>query len=243
MAQTQNAHSVRFLSPGRVATLATLVAGLAAFFAFRLDRFITLDTLKANRGSLTAWVAAHWTLAAATYVAGYIAAVTLSLPLGAVMTMTGGFLFGPYLGAVLAAAGATTGATVLFIAARFAAGEPLRARAGPWLKRMEEGFNKNAFSYLLALRLTPVFPVWIVNLVPALLGMRIGPYVLATLIGVFPATCVYVLIGHGLGATLDSGQPFSAALNGWVVAALLGLALLVLVPPAVRHLRSHRARS
>lgn len=243
MPQTQNAHSAKLFTPARAATLATLVAGLGAFFAFRLDRFITLDTLRTNREALTTWVAAHWTLAAATYAVGYVAAVALSLPVGALMTMSGGFLFGPYLGAVLAAVGATMGATVLFVAARFAAGEPLRARAGPWLKRMEEGFNKNAFSYLLALRLTPVFPFWIVNLVPAFLGVRTDIYVLATLIGVLPATCVYVLIGHGLGTALDSGQPISAALNGWVIAALLGLALLVLVPPAVRHLRSHRTRS
>ena len=230
------------MTPARLLVLCALIAGIAAFFAFRLDRFVSLDALKTHREALTGWVAGHQVLAAAVYFVAYILVVALSLPVGAVMTLTSGFLFGPYLGVLLALAGATTGATVLFLAARFVFGAGLRARAGPWLRRMEEGFNKDAFSYLLALRLTPVFPFWIVNLVPAFLNVRTDTYVLATLIGVMPATLVFVLIGHGLGAALDSGEPLSAALNGWVIAALVGLALLVLIPPAVRQLRARRVR-
>ena len=226
------------MTPARVLVLCALAAGIAAFFAFRLDRFISLEALRTHREALTGWVAAHQGAAAATYFVAYILVVALSLPVGAVMTLTGGFLFGPYLGTLLALAGATVGATVLFLAARFVFGAALRTRAGPWLRRMEQGFNRNAFSYLLAIRLTPVFPFWIVNLVPAFLNVRTVTYVLATLIGVLPATVVFVLIGHGLGAALDSGEPVSAALNGWVIAALVGLALLVLIPPAVRHFRA-----
>lgn len=228
------------MTPARLIVLCALIAGIAAFFALRLDWFVSLDALKTNREALTGWVAAHQGLAAAAYFVAYILVVALSLPVGAVMTLTGGFLFGPYLGVLLAVAGATAGATVLFLAARFVFGAALRARAGPWLRRMEEGFNRNAFSYLLAIRLTPVFPFWIVNLVPAFLNVRTDTYVLATLIGVMPATVVFVLIGHGLGAALDSGEPLSAALNGWVIAALVGLALLVLIPPAARQLRARR---
>jgi uncharacterized membrane protein YdjX (TVP38/TMEM64 family) len=238
--KTQNTESRKFLTPARLFVLCALIAGIVAFFAFRLDRFVSLEALKTNREALTGWVAAHMVWAAVGYFVAYILAVALSLPVGAVMTLTGGFLFGPYLGMLLAIAGATAGATVLFLAARFVFGTALRARAGPWLRRMEAGFNKNAFSYLLALRLTPVFPFWIVNLVPAFLNVRTGTYVLATLIGVMPATVVFALIGHGLGTALDSGEPLSAALNGWVIAALAGLALLVLIPPAVRQLRARR---
>ena len=240
--RTQTAESRKFLTPARLLVLCALIAGIAAFFAFRLDRFVSLDALKTHREALTGWVAVHKVSAAAAYFVAYILVVALSLPVGAVMTLTGGFLFGPYLGMLLAVAGATAGATVLFLAARFVFGTALRTRAGPWLRRMEAGFNKDAFSYLLALRLTPVFPFWIVNLVPAFLNVRTDTYVLATLIGVMPATLVFVLIGHGLGAALDSGEPLTAALNGWVIAALVGLALLVLIPPVVRQLRARRVR-
>jgi uncharacterized membrane protein YdjX (TVP38/TMEM64 family) len=232
IAQQEHAQTARLMTPARLATLAVLIAGLIAFFALRLDRYVTLETLKTHRGALTAWVAAHRIEATAAYLALYIVTIGLSLPVATLMTITGGFLFGPYLGSVLAVAGATAGATAVFVAARFVIGDALRARAGPWLKRMEAGFNRNAFSYLLAIRLLPVFPFVIVNLVPAFLGVRLGTYVAATLIGIIPVTCALVLVGHGLGAVLDAGG--KPTLDPWVLAALAGIGVLVLVSVAVR---------
>jgi len=146
---------------------------------------------------------------------------------------------------VLAVIGATLGATLLFIAARFVIGDPLRARAGPWLKRMEAGFNQNAFSYLLAIRLTPVFPFWIVNLVPAFLGVKAWTYLAATFIGIIPVTCAFVLVGDGLGAVLDAGgaPTLGTVLDARVIAALLAIAMIFLTPPIVRALRRRRAGS
>src|SRR5262249_331590 len=125
--------------------LACLAAGFCAFFALGLHRYLTFDTLRANRAELLAWVAAHPVWAPLAYMAGYAAVVAFSLPGGAVMTVTGGFLFGTVLGAGYAVVGATIGAVVVFLAARTALGGMLRARAGGAIKRMEDGFREDAF--------------------------------------------------------------------------------------------------
>jgi len=153
-----------------------------------------------------------------------------------VLTITGGFLFGSIVATVLVVVAATLGATLVFLIARSALGDPLRARAGPFLQRMEAGFQEDAFNYLLVLRLIPIFPFWIVNLVPAFLGVPLRTYVLGTSIGIIPGSFVFASVGAGLGSVLDSGQAFSPAsvLTPQVVIALVGLALLALLPVAYR---------
>ena len=113
---------------------------------------------------LLVFVESHVFLAAIGFVLAYAAVVALSLPGATIMTLAGGFLFGVPLGATLTVIGATVGATLLFVIARSAFGDLLRQRAGPFLARMAEGFRKDAFSYLLFLRLVPAFPFWAVNL-------------------------------------------------------------------------------
>lgn len=222
--------------------LSALLGGIALFFAFRLDRYVTLETLKEHRDALTGWVAAHRAAAIAAYLGVYALVIALSLPVGVFLTLSGGFLFGPLLGTVLAVIGATTGATLVFLAARFIFGEALRARAGPWLSRMEAGFNRNAFTYMIALRLTPVLPFWLVNLVPAFLGVRVATFAAATLIGIIPLTFAFVLVGDGLGAILDAGgkRELGELIDHRIGIALVALALLVLTPPLVRALRARR---
>jgi uncharacterized membrane protein YdjX (TVP38/TMEM64 family) len=178
-------------------------------------------------------------LAAAVYVLCYAAVVALSVPGAAIMTLAGGFLFGVPTGASLTVIGATLGATVLFLIARFAAGDFLRRRAGPFLARMTEGFRKDAFNYLLFLRLMPVFPFWAVNLAPALLGMPLVPFVLATALGIIPGTVIYTAFGAGLGGVFDAGGEFDLAdvFSPTLIAASIGLGLLALLPVAVKRLR------
>jgi uncharacterized membrane protein YdjX (TVP38/TMEM64 family) len=148
------------------------------------------------------------------------------------MTIIGGFLFGAVLGTTLTVLAATAGATLLFLAARTALGSALRGKAESWLGRMETGFRRNAFSYLLVLRLVPLFPFFIVNLVPAFLGVGLGTYVAATLIGIVPGTLVFTLAGCGVGSILEAGGEFSirSVLTPEMIAALCGLALLALAP-------------
>jgi len=217
-----------------------LVAGLAAFLALRLDRYVSFAVLKEHRQALLDLVAAHAWATAAGFAAVYALCVAFSLPVAAVLTVTAGFLFGQVLATVLVVSGATAGAVAVFLAARTAIGDSLRRRAGPWLARMQEGFTENAFHYLLVLRLVPLFPFAVVNLVPAVLGMKLRDYALATFIGIIPGSFVYTAVGAGLGSVFDSGQEFSARgiLTPQVVLALGGLACLALVPVVYKKLKN-----
>lgn len=214
-----------------------VVAGVAvAFVALRLDRYLTVETLRNNDVELHAFIAAHLLLSTALFITAYALVVGFSLPGGAVMTLSGGFLFGFWTGSLLSIIGATAGAVMVFLIARLAIGDILRARAGPLVARMAAGFERNAFSYLLFLRLVPLFPFWAVNLAPALLGMDIRSFVAATVIGIIPATLAYASVGDGLGLYFKAGSqvPVSEILSPEMIALRVGLALLALLPMVIR---------
>ena len=229
----------------RLIPLVVLVAGLIAFFALGFDKYLTFEALRENRAWLLDQVRQSALLAAAVYIGVYILVVAFSLPGGAVMTITGGFLFGQWIGSLYVVFAATIGATILFIAAKTALGDMLRAKAGPFLKRMEAGFRENALSYLLVLRLIPIFPFFIVNLVPAFLGVSLRVFVLATFVGIIPGSFVYATVGAGLGSIFDSGEEFSAKgiLTPEIVTALVGLAILALLPVAYKWYKAKRGQS
>jgi uncharacterized membrane protein YdjX (TVP38/TMEM64 family) len=229
----------------RLIPLVVLGVGIAAFFALGLDRYLTFDELRRNREVLTDFVGAMPVLSVLLFVLVYTVAVALSVPGAAVLTLTGGFLFGIWEGTAAVVVGATAGATLLFLAARFVLGDTLRAKAGPWLSKMEAGFNEDALSYLLVLRLIPAFPFFIVNLVPAFLGVSLRTFVIATFLGIIPGTFVFASIGAGLGSIFDSAQEFSlkGALTPQVITALVGLALLSLLPVAYKKIKARRAVS
>jgi uncharacterized membrane protein YdjX (TVP38/TMEM64 family) len=213
--------------------------------ALDLDRYLTFDALKENRDLLTSWVAQNGIVAAVVFVGVYAAAVAISIPGAAVLTMTSGFLFGAVLGTLCSVTGATIGAVIVFAAARTALSDLLRAKAGPRLKKLEDGFRENAFSYLLTLRLVPVFPFWLVNLAPALLGVPIRVFFAATFVGIIPGGFVYALVGAGLGSIFDRGETFSitSVMTPEIIAALLGLALLSLLPVAYKKFKARSADS
>jgi uncharacterized membrane protein YdjX (TVP38/TMEM64 family) len=229
-------------SLGRLWPLAALALAIVAVLALDLDRYLTLEALRDHREALSGFVAANVVLAALMFVVIYAAVIALSVPGGAVLTITGGFMFGSILGTILVVVAATLGATLVFLVAKTALGDPLRARAGPFLQRMGAGFQENAFNYLLVLRLIPLFPFWIVNLVPAFLGVPLRTYVLGTFIGIIPGSFVYATVGAGLGSVLDSGQAFSPAsvLTPQIIVALLGLAVLALLPVGYRKWKGRR---
>jgi uncharacterized membrane protein YdjX (TVP38/TMEM64 family) len=226
----------------RLLPLGILALGIGAFFAFGLNRYLTFETLRENRALLSGFVAGHAVMASLLYVVIYTAVVALSVPGGAVLTIAGGFLFGAFAGAALVVIAATLGATLLFLIAKTALGDPLRARAGPFLKKMEAGFRENALSYLLVLRLIPLFPFFVVNLVPAFLGVSLRTYVLGTFVGIIPGSFVYASVGAGLGSVFDRAEGFSPAsvLTPEVITALVGLALLALLPVVYRKLKARR---
>jgi len=224
----------------RLIPLLVLVAGLVAFFALGWHRYVSFEVLRDNRGALLHWVQQHGLLAALAYMAVYAIAVAFSLPGGLVLSITGGFLFGTLWGSLYIVIGATVGATALFIIAKSALGDFLRAKAGPWLQRMEAGFRENALSYLLVLRLVPLFPFFVVNLVPAFLGVRLSTYVIGTFFGIIPGVFVFASVGAGLGSIFDKGETFTAAgiLTPQIVIALLGLAVLALIPVVYKKIKA-----
>ena len=195
----------------RLIPIGVLALGLVAFFVFDLGRFLSFEALRENRAALLNWVDTYGIVAALIYMLIYAVAIAFSLPGGAVLTITGGFLFGEKWGTVCVVFAATVGATALFLIAKTSFGDALRAKAGPALQRMQDGFQEGALSYLLVLRLVPLFPFFLVNLVPAFLGVSLRVYVVGTFIGIIPGTFVFATVGAGLGSVFDQGGEFSAA--------------------------------
>jgi uncharacterized membrane protein YdjX (TVP38/TMEM64 family) len=216
----------------RLWPVALLLVGLVAAKAAGLDSYLSFEQLQQNREMLLDLVARWGLLAVLAYCLVYIAVVAFSLPGGAVMTLAGGFLFGQVGATAAVVVSATIGATLVFLAAKTSLGDQLAAKAGPWLGKMRTGFNENALSYMLFLRLIPAFPFFVVNLVPAFLGVRPATYILGTAIGIVPGTFVYASFGAGIGAIFDRGESFSVAsvLTPEIVTALVGLAVIALLP-------------
>src|SRR5258708_14750632 len=186
----------------RWAPLVLLVAAIAAAYWFGLGRQLTFHALAANRVWLVDATAQLGFAAPLAFIGLYAAAAALSLPGGVYLTVFGGFLFGVWLGGLYALIGATIGGTLIFLIARTSLGEPLRARAGPFLRKVEAGFQEDAASYLLILRLVPAFPFWLVNLVPAFFGVRLRTFVMASFVGMAPGTFVYASLGEGAAAPI-----------------------------------------
>jgi uncharacterized membrane protein YdjX (TVP38/TMEM64 family) len=188
----------------RFLPLAVLVAGMIAVVATGAHRYLKLENLIAHRDYLQAFTAAHQAKAVALYMLIYVCVVGLSVPGAVFLTVFGGFLFGWLVGGIAAAVAASIGATIVFLIARTSVGDVLVRRAGPRLKRLAEGFREDALSYLLFLRLVPVFPFWLVNLAPAFLGVPLKTFVLGTSIGVVPNTFAFAFAGAGLDSVIDA---------------------------------------
>jgi uncharacterized membrane protein YdjX (TVP38/TMEM64 family) len=229
----------------RLVPLAVLAAALVAAFALRLDRYLSFEQLAAHRDWLLAEVARLGLLAPVCYALIYAAATGLSIPGASLLTLTAGFLFGTLAGTAIVVVGATLGAIIIFLVARTAFGDVLRARAGPFIRKLEDGFRENALSYLLVLRLIPLFPFWLVNLVPAFLGVGLGTFILGTFLGIIPGAFVYASLGSGLGALIESGErpDLGIIFQPRVLAPLSGLALLALLPVAYKKFHGRRART
>lgn len=208
-----------------------IIAGLGAAWAFGLFDYLTFDSLRENNEALRTFVSEHFVLAIFAYILIYAAVTLFMLPGAGLVTITGGFLFGLAGGTPATVIGATLGASLLFLAAKSSIGEALRAKAGPFLKKMEAGFQEDSFSYLFALRFMPAIPFAISNIAPALLGAKFRDYVITTAIGIIPGVLAYTWIGAGLGATFAAGQdPDLASVAGNLIPAGIALAAVSLMP-------------
>ncbi len=232
----------RTLSPWRMTPLAVLALGAALFFGFGLDDILTFDALRDNRSLLTGYVEENTVLAAIIFMAVYAAAIVFVPPSGTVMTLAGGFVFGAVATTAYVVVAATVGATALFLAAKLSIGDVLHKRAGPWLHKMEGGFRENEMSYMLVLRLVPLFPFWLVNLAPAFLHVRLRTFVIGTFFGIIPGTAVYATVGAGLGGIFEADGEFSLAgvMTPEITAGLVGLGVLALIPVVYKKIKARK---
>jgi uncharacterized membrane protein YdjX (TVP38/TMEM64 family) len=233
-----------------VLPLLVIAAFVVAWASGLLDLF-SLSNAIMHRRQLLALITGNFALALASYMLFYAALVTISFPGASLLTVAAGFLFGGPAGAAATVIAATGGAAGIFLIARTSLGEPFARRAGPIVTTMVEGFNRNAFSYLLSLRLAPIFPFWVINIAPALFNMAFLPYVVATFIGIIPGTFAYAYIGAGLGSVISAQEQAnpgcadagacridpSELVTPQILLALSALALAALLPVLLRQMR------
>ena len=238
MAELQNSDETgrisflkRWLPIGLIAVALTTAYGLG------LHEYISLQAIADNRETLQNFVAGNKLLAALVYMLIYIAAVSVSLPGASFLTIASGFSFGWLLGGALTAVSATIGASIIFLAARTAFGDLLQRKAGNRIQKLRQGFQEDSFNYLLFLRLAPIFPFWLINLAPALFGMRLAPYILATFIGILPGTFAYAYFGQGISSAIDMEGSFASP---ELLIGLGALGLVALIPVVLKHIRRVR---
>ncbi|MDA7965661.1 TVP38/TMEM64 family protein [Ruegeria sp.] len=222
-----------------------VILAVAAVGFFALGDYLTFETLRDNRESLLAWRDSnYWTMALA-FVAIYIVIVAFSLPGAAVASMTGGFLFGLFAGTVFNVVAATIGASAIFLAARWGLGESLTAKlesSEGTVKKLKDGLRENEISVLFLLRLVPVVPFFVANLVPALVGVKFRNFLITTALGIIPGGIVYTWIGVGLGGVFDRGETPDVSLlwEPFVIGPILGLCVLAALPILIKSLRGQR---
>jgi uncharacterized membrane protein YdjX (TVP38/TMEM64 family) len=245
---------------GRLIPLGLIVLASVIVIATGWYKELSPATLLERRVAIDSLVADHRIAALAAFTAIYAVAVALSVPGAVFLTICGGIVFGGFLGGLAALVGATTGATVVFLVAKTALGDCLTRRGGCRIEKLTAGFCADAFNYLLFLRLVPLFPFWLVNLVPALCDVRLATFVAATALGIIPGTFAFAYFGAGLDSAVTAqtaayrvcmatGLPDcrleldpSAALTPQFIAGLVALGVLALLPVAIKRLKAWRAR-
>ena len=228
----------------RLALIGAFAALIAAFFAYDLDAIISYQGLAENEAALKRAVADNLLVTILAYMAVYITAVAFSLPGALWLSLAGGLMFGTWAGGLIIIFAATIGASGLFVVARYIVGDALRARGGskwgPSLQKFEAAFNRDAWSYMLILRLLPIFPFFIVNLGAAFVGVRFPVFLLTTFFGIMPGTFVFASIGNGISVLLQAGQQpdLSVMTDPQILGPLVALALLSLAPVLWRKFNS-----
>ncbi len=218
-------------------TLLILLGALA--WLLDLHKYLSFETLQQHQAEIKQLVRTYPFLSVGVYLLLYITLVALSIPGAAIFTIIGGFLFPQPLSTLYVVLGATIGAMLLFYSARFATGDALKRKLGPFYKKMEKGMHKDAASYLLFLRFVPIFPFWVVNLLPAILGVPATTFLWTTAIGIIPGAFAYCQVGEGLGSLLQSKAPLSLhrLLTTEMKIAFIALGVLSLLPLLLKKLK------
>jgi len=209
----------------KAAILLIAAAGVVLFFWFDVGRFLTLESLKANRQALLEYKAGHMLAMVTGFMAVYIIQTALSLPGATILSLAAGAIFGPVLGTVYAVSAASIGATLAFLVTRYLLRDMVLARFGDRLETMNRELELRGFNYLLFLRLVPVFPFFLINLAAGLTRLPLRVFVTGTLIGIIPGGFVYVNAGASLATITSLAGVASPRVLGSF--ALLGLFALL----------------
>lgn len=216
-----------------------IILGVAVVGAITLKDYISFDALRDNREALIAFRDANFVMTVLAFLIAYVVIVAFSLPGALVATLTGGFLFGTFGGSALSVTAATVGATVIFLAARYGLGEKLKARMDAsqgTVRKIKEGIDENQWSMLFFLRLVPVVPFFVANLVPAFLAVPLHRYVISTFLGIIPGSLVYSSVGAGLGTVFERGESPNLGIifEPHILLPILGLSLLSVLPVIIK---------
>ncbi len=211
---------------GRYLILALFIAGISAFVYFDLGRFLTLEALKENREALFQFTRENYLATVLSFILFYCIQTALSIPGATLLTLGAGFIFGALPATLYVNIGATGGALLAFLGARYIFRDSIERRFGERLGKILEGFNRNAFNYILTLRLIPLFPFFLINVASALTRVRWSSYTAATAIGIIPGSFVYANAGKQLGTINSLGDIASPGVLG----AFVLLGLLAFVP-------------
>jgi uncharacterized membrane protein YdjX (TVP38/TMEM64 family) len=216
-----------------------IAAGALALRAWGITEVLNFETLKANREHLHQVVQAHYGRSVLLYIAFYVLVTGLSLPGATVLTLAGGFLFGPLIGALFVNVGATAGATVAFLAARYVLGSWIQRRYEERLRRFNQEIEDNGYRYLLTLRLIALFPFYWINILAGLTRVPLRTFIWTTSVGIFPGSLVYAFAGSRLNVIESPRDIFSLQ----ILLAFGLLAVLPLLPLGVKKLRARRAKT
>ena len=222
------------------------IAVVALAGALLLGDVLSFETLAANREALIAFRDTNFAATVFAFLAIYIVIVAFSLPGATVATLTGGFLFGLFPGVLFNVVAATLGACAIFLAARRGLGEALAARMDAsegQVRRIKAGIDANQWEMLFLMRLVPVVPFFVANLVPALVGVPLGRFALTTFLGIIPGALVFTSVGSGLGAVLAAGESpdLGVIFEPHILLPLLGLSALAALPIVLRAVRGRGA--
>ena len=223
--------------------IALLVSGLLLAIYFDVHKLLSFEVIGENYSLIKNYIDEQFLLSIIIFAAGYALIVAFSIPGASVLSLMYGALLGTVVSGFLVVISATIGASMIFLAARYAFADTLKERAGPWLSKMQDGFNKNAVSYLLFLRLVPAFPFFVVNIVPAFMGVTLRTYVITTFFGIMPGTFVFASIGNGIGYVLEQGKTpdLSILSSPEILLPLAALGLLSLIPIACKKIKAGKA--
>jgi uncharacterized membrane protein YdjX (TVP38/TMEM64 family) len=227
----------------RLPILVILAAAIIGAVAFRDD--LSFESLARHRETLLAFRDAHYLWAVLAFLAAYVAIVALSLPGGAVATLAGGFLFGLFPGVLYNILGAGTGAVLIFLAARTGFGDALSQRldkAGGKAAKLQAALRQNEWSALFLMRLVPLVPFFVANLIPAFVGTSLARFAISTFVGIIPGTFVFTSVGSGLGEVFAKGEApdLGIIFTPPVLLPLLGLAALAALPMLLRAFKGDR---